>query len=184
LHNNNYQFFLEDIRMSNGEHDNNEAENTPVEEENTPTKTDSNAVSNVVSSLLALKESNPKVFFGGIGGVVVVLIFLIVSGGSDKKLPIHKATTIVTGQNYVLHSANAADPSAPIRLVSIPGSLAAFDDTEEEDRSGCKRMPPNTPVKALQTQDAYGKKDAFVQVEMTTGECQGRKGWVLAINVK
>ncbi|WP_031433389.1 hypothetical protein [Methylomarinum vadi] len=177
--------------MSNGEHENaNESENqtdvenrTENENQQESVEKAKNAVGNALASLMTLKESNPKVFYGGIAGVVVLLIVLM-SGGSDKKLPVHQSKAIVIGQNYVLKSANAADPSAPIRLVSVPGSMAAFDDTEEEDRSGCKLQPPGTPVKAVQTQDAYGKKDAFVQVEMVGGECQGRKGWVLAINVQ
>lgn len=177
--------------MSNGEHEKaNESENQTEVENRTENETqeesvdkNQNAIGNIVSSVMALKDSNPKVFYGGIAGVVILLVVLM-SGGSDKKLPVHQSKPIVVGQNYVLKSANAADPSAPIRLVSVPGSMAAYDDTEEEDRSGCKLQEPGTPVKAVQTQDAYGKKDAFVQVEMTGGECQGRKGWVLAINVQ
>ncbi len=178
--------------MSNGEHENaNESENQTDIENRTENESKQesvdkakNAVGNILASLTALKESNPKVFYGGVAGVALVLIILVMSGGSDKKLPVRQAKDINIGQNYVLKSANAADPSAPIRLVTVPGSMAAYDDTEEEDRAGCKLMTPGTPVKVVQTQDAYGKKDAFVQVEMTAGECQGRKGWVLAINVQ
>ena len=167
--------------MSNGEHENaNESENENKQESVDKAK---NAVGNIISSLMALKESNPKVFFGAIAGVVVVLIFLM-SGGSNKQLPVRQSKDITPGQNYVLKSSNAADPSAPIRLVSVPGSMAAYDDTEEEDRSGCKLATAGTPVKAVQTQDAYGKKDAFVQVEITSGNCQGHKGWVLAVDIQ
>ena len=144
-----------------------------------------NAASGIVAKLLELKESNPKVFFGGIGGIAVIFLLLVMSGGSDTKLPVHKTVTIVPGQNYVLKSANAYDASATIRLVAVPGSMAAYDDTEEADREGgCKHMPQGTPVKAIQTQDAYGKKDVFVEVEMTTGECLGQRGWALAIDLQ
>lgn len=144
-----------------------------------------NAASGIVAKLLELKESNPKVFFGGIGAVAVIFLYLVMSGGSDSKLPVHQAITVVPGQNYVLKSANAYDPSATIRLVAIPGSMAAYDDTEEADREGgCKHMPQGTPVKAIQSQDAYGKKDVFVEVEMTTGECLGKRGWALAIDLQ
>ncbi|OAI09722.1 hypothetical protein A1359_18435 [Methylomonas lenta] len=144
-----------------------------------------NAASGIVAKLLELKESNPKVFFGGVGAVTLIILFLAMSGGSDTKLPVHKTATIVAGQNYVLKSANAYDPSSTIRLVSVPGSMAAYDDTEESDREGgCKHMPQGTPVKAIQSQDAYGKKDVFVEVEMTTGECLGQRGWALAIDLQ
>ena len=140
---------------------------------------------NILASLLKLKESNPKVFFGGIGAIAVVLLILILSGGSDKKLPMHQAKPIVPGQNYVLKSANAYDANSTIRLVTVPGSMAAYDDTEEADRDApCKHMPQGTPVKAIRSQDAYGKKDVFVEVEITSGECQGKRGWALAIDLQ
>ncbi len=154
----------------------------PVEPQVDQTAEDNN-VGNMVASVLALRESNPKVFYGGIAGVVLLLVVMI-SGGSDDNLPVHKSKPVVVGQNYVLKSANAYDPNATIRLVSVPGSMAAYDDTEENDREGCKHIPDGTPVKVVQSQDAYGKKDVFVEVEMTAGECEGKKGWALAINLQ
>ena len=73
---------------------------------------------NVLASVLALREANPKVFYGGAAGVLLLLIFLF-SGGSDAKLPVHQAKPVVIGQNYQLKSANAYDPNATIRLVSV-----------------------------------------------------------------
>ena len=138
---------------------------------------------NLLSAVLALREANPKVFYGGVAGFLVLLIFVF-SGGSDAKLPVHQAKPVVIGQNYVLKSANAYDQNATIRLVSVPGSMAAYDDTEENDREGCKHITDGTPVKVVQSQDAYGKKDVFVEVEMTSGECEGKRGWALAINLQ
>ena len=144
-----------------------------------------NAAGNLLATFLALKESNPKVFFGIIGGAVVLLLILFMGGGSDNKMPVHQAKAIVIGQNYVLKSANAYDPQATIRLVAVPGSMAAYDDTEEADREGsCKHIKEGTPVKVIQSQDAYGKKDVFVEVEMTSGECEGKRGWALAVNLQ
>lgn len=161
-------------------------EPTQQEPENNEThSTAQNAAGNMVAKLLELKESNPKVFFGGIGAIAVVILIMMMSGGSNPKLPMHQAKAIVAGQNYVLKSANAYDTNATIRLVGVPGSMAAYDDTEEADREGaCKHMPQGTPVKAIQAQDAYGKKDVFVEVEMTTGECEGKRGWALAIDLQ
>ncbi len=175
--------------MSNDENETSNASEKTVETDNNNTsKTTENAknvVGDILSKLMALKESNPKVFFGGAGAVVLLLIIIMASGGSDKELPVHQQTAINIGQNYVLKGANTTAPEATIRLVPIPGSLAAYDDTEEDDRvGGCKHMPQGTPVRVIQTQDAFGKKDAFVEVEMTSGECQGKKGWVLSVNLK
>ncbi len=186
--------------MSNGENENlNESESTPASEttqDNTQTEatTETTAkasnpaadtASNIVAKIMALKESNPKVFFGGIGAVVLLIVIIMFSSGSNKQLPTFKQTPIVLGNEYKLKGPNATAPEATIRLVAVPGSIAAFDDSEEDDRvGGCKHMPQGTRVKALQTQAAYGKKDAFVQVEILDGECKGKTGWTLGINLK
>ena len=183
--------------MSNGENENlNESESTSASEttqDNTQTETTtetSNASAdttgnNIVAKIMALKESNPKVFFGGIGAVVLLIVIIMISSGSNKQIPTFQQTPIVIGNEYKLQGPNATAPEATIRLVAVPGSIAAFDDSEEDDRvGGCKHMPQGTRVKALQTQAAYGKKDAFVQVEILEGECKGQTGWTLGINIK
>lgn len=169
---------------------NNEHETAVVEAADVETSVEAvaeasdNSVGNMIASVMALKESNPKVFFGGLAGIVL-LLGLMLSGGSDSKLPVHQAKPIVVGQSYVLKGANAYDPNATIRLVSVPGSMAAYDDTEEADRDGsCKHIAEGTPVKLVQSQDAYGKKDVFAEVEMQSGECEGKRGWALSVNLQ
>ncbi len=181
--------------MSNGENENinktEESANTESGSENTVTESStevSEKSANFVANLLALKDNNPKVFFGGIGAVVVLLLIIVMSSGSSKKVPTFKQTPIVIGNEYKLQGANNIAPEATIRLVAVPGSMAAFDDTEEADRTGCKHMPQGTRVKALQKQAAYRKDDAFVQfvqVEiLDEGECKGQKNWALGIDLK
>jgi hypothetical protein len=144
-----------------------------------------NKVGNIVSVILGLKEKNPKVFFGAIGGIVVLLI-LLMSGGNEAKIvsgPTIK--NLVVGQKYVLKSANSYDPAATVRLVGVPGAIAAYDDTEEADRNAaCQHIPQGTPVSVIELQDAYGTKNAFVKVQMEAGECKGKDGWALAIDVQ
>ena len=178
--------------MSIEENTNNTTSSSPAEETVQPTQTAASSVgaaastvSNVLTTFLDLKDSNPKVFFGIIGGVVVLLIALFSMGGSDPKLPVHQNKPVVIGQSYILKGANAYDAQATIRLVAVPGSMAAYDDTEEADREGgCKHIPSGTPVKVTQAQDAFGKKDLFVEVEMNSGECAGTRGWALAVNLQ
>ena len=144
-----------------------------------------NKAGNVVSLILNLKEKNPKVFFGAIGGIVILLI-LMMSGGNDAKIvsgPVIKNLAI--GQKYVLRRANSYDPAATVRLVGVPGAIAAYDDTEEADRTAsCQHIAQGTPVSVLELQDAYGTKNAFVKVQMEDGECKGKDGWALAIDVQ
>ncbi|MFA5982733.1 MAG: hypothetical protein WC782_01855 [Methylococcaceae bacterium] len=157
-------------------------------EENTTKIEDTakNKIGELVSKALALKESNPKLFFGVIGGLVLLIIIVMFSGGGSKPaLPKMAMKSIVIGQKYVLKSANAYDENSTVRLVAVPGTIAAYDDTEEEERnSPCKHMPQGTPVTALETQDAYGKKDSQVRVQILEGQCKDQSGWVLAIDLQ
>lgn len=158
-------------------------------EENAKPAVDStkNSVNKLVSSLLNVKEKNPKLFFGLIGGAVALLILIMMSGGGGNSKTVSGPVikNLVVGQKYVLKSANAYDPNATVRLVSVPGSTAAYDDTEEADRTGaCQHIVQGTPVSVLELQDAYGKKNVFAKVQIEEGECKGNTGWALSIDVQ
>ena len=174
--------------MSNEE--NAKQEENVQQEENVKQTVDSakNTVGNLVSSFLSLKEKNPKVFFGAIGGVVVLLFIMMTMVGDNSSKPAISGPALkdlAVGQRYVLKSANAYDPAATVRLVSTPGAIAAYDDTEEADRSGaCQHMPQGTPVSVLDFADAYGKQKAYVKVRIEEGECKGNEAWALAIDVQ
>lgn len=142
--------------------------------------------SGFLASALKLKDEKPKVFYGAIAGVVVVLGFLMFGGGSSSTVSGPGIKDLVIGQRYVLQGPNAYDKEATIRLVAVPGTIAAYDDTEEDDRmGGCKHMPVGTPVTVLGFQDAYGKKNAFVNVKFEVeGECKDKTAWTLAINLQ
>jgi hypothetical protein len=176
------------MKMSNEENVNKTEENVNQAEENVnkPESSAKNIVGNLISSMSSLKEKNPKVFFGAIGGVVVLLVIVMMSGGgSSKSVSGPAIKNLVVGQKYVLKSPNTYDKAATIRLVAVPGTIAAYDDTEEDDRNAaCKHMPQGTPVTVTDLQDFSGKKNAFAKVQMLEGECQGRDGWVLSINVQ
>ena len=146
-----------------------------------------NTVGNLVSSFLSLKEKNPKVFFGSIGGVAVLLVLMLTMGGDGSKPVISGPALkdLAVGQRYVLKSANAYDPAATVRLVSTPGAIAAYDDTEEADRTGaCQHMPQGTPVTVLDFADAFGKQKSYAKVRIEEGECKGNEAWALAIDVQ
>lgn len=158
--------------MSNEENTNQSIENTKE------------MVGNMTAKLLELKERNPKVFFGGIGVGIVIIILLMSSGGSET-VSRSVIKNLAVGQSYQLKSANAYDKDATVRLVSVPGTIAAYDDTEETDRNGvCQHLAQGTPVTILELQDAYGKKNAYAKVEVTDGDCKGNSGWALSIDVQ
>ena len=108
---------------------------------------------------------------------------MMMMGGSEKNIPVKKMASLSIGQTYELKGINTYDSKATVRLVAVPGSMAAYDDTEAEDRvGGCKHMPQGTRVKLVQIQEAFGKAK-FVEVEMIDGECAGKKGWAVATNL-
>lgn len=150
------------------------------------TKIVADVMSNIMATLLKLKKSNPKAFFGASGAFVLVILILMISDGDAPKQGMTdlKMGNIVVGQFYELRAVNSYDPQSTVRLVSTPGSLAAYDDTESADRiGGCKHMPQGTKIKVTQLQRAF-EITKFAEVEMVSGECAGQKGWTLIANLK
>ena len=139
------------------------------------------------SSMMSLKENNPKVFFGAIGGVVLLLIVIMMSGGDSGTISTPAPKNLVSGQRYVLKNPNTYEIESPIQLLAVPGAIAAFDDSEDEEKGkveSCRHIPQGTPVTILDFQDFAGKKNAFVKVQVEDGNCKGSSGWVLAIDVQ
>ncbi|MFW5443207.1 MAG: hypothetical protein ACKE51_02720 [Methylococcaceae bacterium] len=167
--------------MSNDENTNESVE--PSNKTEATTEAASNAAGNVLAKVMELKESNPKVFFGGIGGLVVLILVMMMMGGGDgnKTLSAARAINVSVGQTYVLKGVNTYDPSATVRIVNIPGSIAAYDDTLEGAGDKCKNLPQGTKIKALNMQEITGAK--YVEIEILGGECAGRKGWVISNNL-
>ncbi len=172
--------------MSNEENEKQEESVKADEKVKESIDTAKNIAGNLAASFLALKETNPKVFFGSIGGVVILLLIMM-SGGDDSAPSVSGPAmkNLTVGQRYVLKSANAYDPGATVRLVSTPGAIAAYDDTEEADRSGaCQHMAQGTPVSVLGFTDAFGKQKAYAKVKVEEGECKDTEAWALSIDIQ
>ncbi len=132
--------------------------------------------------LMKLKEENPKLFYGGIAGVVAVLGLFFLSG-DDNSPKQHSQTAISIGQTYTLKAPNNEFGGALLKILKVPGSMASFDNPEDV----VCNAPSGTSVIAKKFQDAFGKKQLFVQVEVQqeTDDCrQGAKGWTLKNNLK
>lgn len=139
------------------------------------------AVDQAKPPLMKLKEENPKVFYGAIAGVVVVLgLFFMSGGGSGSKQ--HASAAISLDQAYTLKAPNSVGETS-LKILKVPGSMASFDNPEDV----VCNAPIGTPVIARGFQDAFGKKQLFVQVEIQQeiADCrQGAKGWTLKNNLK
>lgn len=145
-----------------------------------------NLLGNLTSAALNLKETKPKVFYGAVGGVTLLILIAIFSGGESRPtVQQYAKKPLAVGQTYTLKSPNSYDPASTIRLVPAPGTLAAYDDTEEADRTGtCQHFPQGTAVKVLRLQDAFDTANSFAEVSIEGGECNGKTGWVLAIDLQ
>ena len=142
-------------------------------------------VTNQLAAFMGLKETNPKAFYGILLTLALPVLFMMMSGGGSNTVSGPTIKDLAIGQKYVLKSPNTVDPSAKIRLVPVPGTLAAYDDSEEQDRNAvCQHMPQATPVEVLEFSDFGGKKNMFVKVKVVSGECKDKDGWVLAIDVQ
>ena len=131
---------------------------------------------------MKLKEENPKLFYVGIAGVVLVLGLFFLSGGDSSKTQHTQQTAISIGQSYTLKAPNAVGETF-LKILKVPGSMASFDNPEDIVCSA----PVGTPVIPRSFQDAFGKKQLFVQVEIQqeVADCrQGVKGWTLKNNLK
>ncbi|NOR80733.1 MAG: hypothetical protein GQ529_07860 [Methyloprofundus sp.] len=139
------------------------------------------AVDQAKPPLMKLKEENPKVFYGAIAGVVLVLGLFFMSGG-DSGSKQHASAAISLDQTYTLKAPNSVGETS-LKILKVPGSMASFDNPEDV----VCNAPVGTPVIARGFQDAFGKKQLFVQVEIQQeiADCrQGAKGWTLKNNLK
>ena len=140
---------------------------------------------NVVSKIMAFKDSNAKVFYGVIAAIVLAILFMLFSGGSSNKpIPATRSVNLSIGSTYALKGINSYGSNAKIRLVAVPGSMAAYDESEKDGSTGtCKEMPEGTKVKLLQIQEAFGGAK-FVEVEiLNVSQCAGKKGWASSNNL-
>ncbi len=133
-------------------------------------------------ALIKLKEENPKLFYGGIAAVVAVLGLFFLSGDDGGKVKSHSQTAVSIGQTYVLKAPNEVSKSS-LKILKVPGSITSFDNAEDV----VCNAPSGTSVIAKNFQDAFGKKQLFVQVEVLekVADCrQGAKGWTLKNNLQ
>lgn len=145
-----------------------------------PKEKASAAAGQALASLLNLRQQNPKVFYGAIGGVVLVVLYLMFSG-KPEVLSGPAQTNVAVGQSYILKTPNSAGEKPLVRMVSTPGQMEAYDDTEETDRQGCKNLPEGTHVTVKDLFKQPGMN--FAKVEINEGECKGKTMWTLMVNL-
>jgi len=134
---------------------------------------------------LSLKDSNPKVFYGAVGGVVVLILASMMMGGDSGVIANSTNKNLAIGQSYILKNANAGSTGVTA-LVAVPGNMAAYDNsTQDETTSGLVcQAPDGSQIRIKGFADAFGKKNLFAQVEVESGSCQGKTGWTIVNNIQ
>jgi len=147
-----------------------------------------NALSGGLASVMALKSSNPKYFFGGGAALLVLFIVMLTMGGDDEKVVVAAggapAKNLAVGQKYILKNPNSYDDKATVQLVPVPGTIAAYDESEDDAKNPCRKIVQGTPVSVMAFQDAYGKSNTFAQVKIEDGACKDKDGWVLSVDLQ
>lgn len=142
------------------------------------------AVESSLPPLMKLKDEKPAVFFGGIAGILLVLVLFMFSGDDDKAVRQFKQTAVSLGGTYTLRAPNALDGNdVSLKILKIPGQMSAFDNKDDVSCSA----PVGTSVTVRGFQDAFGTSQMFVQIEVNQdiADCrQGVKGWTLKNNLK
>lgn len=156
------------------------AEPTPPPAEEQAAATEEAAEPNKIMAMINnLRESNPKAFYGGIAGVVVVLFLIIKMMGGSSVSQV-QAPAIQIGQTYTLVNPNVSG-GGDVLLLQAPGRMGATDPELREKEQVCV-VDAGTPAKVLEeTVVSYVK---YVQVEPLEGDCAGKKGWTITINLK
>ncbi len=135
-----------------------------------------NALKNIGAKVNDLRQNNPKVFYGGLGAVVILFLFLLIGGGGTSQAPQVKAALTV-GETYRLVNPNGGE----VLLVAVPGQFSSAEYKEEDSQNICV-VDSNTQV-VLQ-EETFVNYIHYVKVQPSGGPCKGKSGWTSKVNIK
>ena len=135
-----------------------------------------NALKNIGAKVNDLRQSNPKVFYGGLGAVVILVLFLLIGGGDTSQAPQVNAALKV-GETYRLVNPNGGE----VLLVAVPGQFSSAEDNGEDSKNICL-VDSNTQV-VLQ-EETFVNYIHYVKVQPSGGPCKGKSGWTSKVNIK
>ncbi|MEE9397669.1 MAG: hypothetical protein V3V31_11725 [Methylococcales bacterium] len=138
-------------------------------------KEKSNALSSVGNTISTLKEKSPLLLYGIIGAIVLAVFWLLTSGVSETQIKME----IVSGETYRLTNPNGG----PVLLVAAPGLLSSAEDETKDGANICS-VAPNTPVRAEESQAAFGIAGLYVRITPLEGDCNDKSGWTTISNIQ
>lgn len=135
-----------------------------------------NALKNIGAQVNDLRQSNPKVFYGGLAVVVILALFLLIGGSDTSQAPQVKATLKI-GETYRLVNPNGGE----VLLVAVPGQFSSSEYDEEDSQNICL-VDSNTRV-VLQ-EETFVNYINYVKVQPSDGPCKSKSGWTSKVNIK
>lgn len=148
-----------------------------MSEENNNTETGATAA----GGLAALKNMDPKVLYGTIGGIVVLILAMTMMGGGGGEVAV--SIKVSNGQTVTLQDPNIS--SGKIPLTPNPGSLGASEEeSKAEGSDGPTTCMADAGNKAIVEEQMTSNYIPFVKVTAQNGNCQGKTGWTPLVNVK
>lgn len=131
-----------------------------------------NQLQTSISTLLNLREDNPKVFYGGIAAVVVVFLLIVITpGGKDVE-----SQAFSMNSTYTFSNPNGGN----ILLTAVPTFSSA--DYVGEDSINICTVKPGAQGKLIEKRVV--NYIPYIRLEVMNGDCQGKKGWTSSVNIK
>ncbi len=125
-------------------------------------------------NLIANLKGSPKLLYGGIALLVLIVLWLMLRGGGEQ---IEIKTTVTPGQTVTLQNPNVGNTL----LVAVPGKLGSADDESDDSQNVCV-VPPGT--QAVVEEETVVNYIPFVKVKVLDGSCKDKNGWTSKVNIK
>ena len=145
--------------------------------ENTAPKNPLDKVKSIVATLTALQQSNPKVFYGGVAGLVVILWFIMSGSGSGG---VQMKVNVTPGQSITLNNPNGGKSL----IDAQPGNFSMNAEDEKSFVCYAEAGASAKVVEETMIPTMGGTALPFVKVEITGGSCAGKSGWTSKTNIK
>jgi hypothetical protein len=126
----------------------------------------------VINTIVGLKESNPKAFYGGIVILLLLFVFNFVGSGTEDSKAM--STNLVQGNTYSLQSPNGGK----VLLMGMP----TFGSAGSGEKTNLCTVKPGT--KATLEEWTVVNYIHYVKVKPQDQQCDGKSGWTSKIHLK
>ena len=133
------------------------------------------AVKNIANTLNQLRQNKPKVFYGAIGALFILFLFLVFGGETGQSPEVQAALQV--GEQYRLVNPNGGE----VLLVAVPGQFSSAEYDKDDSQNICL-VTSATPVKL--EEETFLNYIHYVKVRVIEGPCKDKSGWTSKVNIK